>query len=896
MRTFKKNKLKKQLAIFLSTCVFSGAGFYFTSVAYQAAPVFKAGTGIDSTIAGIGLIASGMSSTAVGFESEATEPHATAVGSDNHATGQFSLAAGYKNTASETYAIAVGGNNVSSGRYSVTLGVSNKATYEISAAVGHKNTASGNTTSAFGYSNTASKQSSSAFGHSNEASGNRASAFGYTNEASGDDSSAFGADNTASGEGSSAFGYTNTASGDYASAFGYTNTASGDDSSAFGYTNTASGLESSAFGYRNIASGESASAVGYLNEATGVYASAFGRDNTASGRSSSAFGADNTASGEFASAFGRGNTASGGISNAFGALNNVSGARSNAFGYANTVKAARSTAIGESNNIDSSAIDSFALGNKISITLKDSVALGNNSKASAINIVTGHSSSSKWAGVNDVVGVVSVGAAGSTRQIQNVAAGTVSATSTDAINGSQLYAVAQQAAAQATVSAGDSNVVVTPTTNSSGGTDYEVKLADDLEVASSIDVGNGGVVIDGDNKTITTGDIVIDGANNAITVDKITIDGDAGTIGGLTNTDWDPDNYVTGQAATEDQLKAISDELADVADLAAAHNTVSNTDGNIKIIETQNADKGTDYELALSDELQIGSDVNIDGNAGKIDLGNGNIVMDGANSTISTGNIKLDGSSDTITAGSVTIDGGAGTIGGLTNTTWDADNITSGQGATEDQLKAVSDSAVKYDIDSSGNVDNSKITLGGSGGTTITNVAAGEVSATSTDAVNGSQLHAVKQDISSINNDISKLGDEIDSVGALSAAMAGLHPRFQDGNKGEFAMAVGGYGGKSAVAMGGFYAPNEKVMFSLGLGVSEGGRKMGNFGVNFALDRSRDRTKEPRDILYSRKEVDANIAEQDEKIRLLLAKLEEQNNKLERQSLEIEMLKEKLDQ
>ena len=62
--------------------------------------------------------------------------------------------------------------------------------------------------------------------------------------------------------------------------------------------------------------------------------------------------------------------------------------------------------------------------------------------------------------------------------------------------------------------------------------------------------------------------------------------------------------------------------------------------------------------------------------------------------------------------------------------------------------------------------------------------------------------------------------------------MAGLHPRFQDGNKGELAMAYGGYGGKSALAVGGFYAPNEKVMFSLGLGVSEGGSKMGNFGVN----------------------------------------------------------------
>ncbi len=69
---------------------------------------------------------------------------------------------------------------------------------------------------------------------------------------------------------------------------------------------------------------------------------------------------------------------------------------------------------------------------------------------------------------------------------------------------------------------------------------------------------------------------------------------------------------------------------------------------------------------------------------------------------------------------------------------------------------------------------------------------------------------------------------------------------------------------------------------------------MGNFGVNFALDRARDRTKEPRDILYSRKEVDANMAEQDEKIKMLLAKLEEQNNKLVRQSREIELLKEKI--
>ena len=91
--------------------------------------------------------------------------------------------------------------------------------------------------------------------------------------------------------------------------------------------------------------------------------------------------------------------------------------------------------------------------------------------------------------------------------------------------------------------------------------------------------------------------------------------------------------------------------------------------------------------------------------------------------------------------------------------------------------------------------------------------------------------------------------------------------------------------------MGGFYAPNEKVMFSLGLGVSEGGRKMGNFGINFALDRSKDRKADPRDIVYTRKEVDNSLAAQDEKIQLLLAKVEEQSREMEKQSREIEYLR-----
>ena len=790
MSKSRKVQLEKKIMIFLSSGVFIFSGLYASNV--QAAPVFSSGSASDSTVAG----------------------------------------------------------------------VNNTASANSSSAFGYFNTAGGLASSAFGWSNTASAENASAFGYVNEASGLASSALGFRNKAANENASAVGYGNNAGGVASSAFGFSNVAKVDYASAFGYSNEASGlassavgfrnkaasENASAVGYGNNANALAASAVGYNNTAGGVGSSTIGYNNTATNENASAFGYGNTAGGLASSAFGFSNTASGDNANAFGYNNIASGSKSNVFGTGNTVSGSSSTAVGTANEVAAENSTAIGNNNTISSGAENSAALGNNISISLKDSVALGNNSTATAINSVTGNSSYTKWAGVSDVVGVVSVGSSGATRQIQNVAAGQVSATSTDAVNGSQLYEVAQKAAQQATVSAGDSNVVVTPTTNSSGGTDYEVKLADELQIGT-------GVNVDGSDGSITAG---------GVTINK----DDEGTVNGLTNTTWDPDNYVSGQAATEDQLKAIHDKAAEAAELAAQQSSVSTGDSNFIVTKTTNDSGGIDHELKLNEVVEIGSGAN-------------KVTIDGNNGTISTGNINMNGTNGVITADKITIDGGAGTIGGLTNTAWDAENITSGQAATEDQLKTVSDSAIKYDVDSGGTINKNKITLEGSNGTTIGNVAAGEVSATSMDAINGSQLYAVQQDIGNIHQDITKLGDEIDSVGALSAAMAGLHPRFQDGNKGELAMAYGGYGGKSALAVGGFYAPNEKVMFSLGLGVSEGGSKMGNFGVNFALDRSRDRKAEARDIVYTRKEVDSSLAAQDEKIKLLLAKLEEQSREIE---------------
>lgn len=195
-----------------------------------------------------------------------------------------------------------------------------------------------------------------------------------------------------------------------------------------------------------------------------------------------------------------------------------------------------------------------------------------------------------------------------------------------------------------------------------------------------------------------------------------------------------------------------------------------------------------------------------------------------------------------------------------------------------DAFKAATGADLTGVIAYDGDTDKGKVTLAGANGTTLANVKAGEVSASSKEAINGSQLYATNQlvaansaDIAGIKSDVSRLGDDIGRVGALSAAMAGLHPRFQSGNKGEVAMALGGYGGKKALALGGFYAPNERVMFSLGGAISEGGGNMYNLGVNFVLDKVQSRRS--AEVMYTKNEVDAMMSTQGEQIKLLMNKL-----------------------
>lgn len=117
----------------------------------------------------------------------------------------------------------------------------------------------------------------------------------------------------------------------------------------------------------------------------------------------------------------------------------------------------------------------------------------------------------------------------------------------------------------------------------------------------------------------------------------------------------------------------------------------------------------------------------------------------------------------------------------------------------------------------------------------VTGVAAGEISSTSKDAVNGSQLFATNQQVVQNAQSINKLGNRINKVGAGAAALAALHPLdFDPDDKWDFAAGYGNYNGENAAAIGAYYRPNEDTMFSVG-GSFGNGENMVNAGVSLKL-------------------------------------------------------------
>ena len=301
---------------------------------------------------------------------------------------------------------------------------------------------------------TSANGSSSAYGNQNSINGNQANAFGDGNTVTGAFAQAFGDSNVINGTNAIGYGYNNTVDGttknyrdrtfdnesDAATlqtgswnsnsvAIGSKNTALGSSALAVGNEAKAKMSESIAIGHEAQADKTWGIAIGTRATASDVRSLALGHQAKSTGYKANAIGADATANGNHANAIGSSATATGDHAQAFGAGAQATGVRTNVFG----------------SDAAATADYSIAIGNKANASTANSIALGANSTTrSATNVtsatVAGHTYGG-FAGTSPV-GSVSVGKAGQERQIHNVAAGKISADSTDAVNGSQLYSVA----------------------------------------------------------------------------------------------------------------------------------------------------------------------------------------------------------------------------------------------------------------------------------------------------------------------------------------------------------------------------------------------------------------------------------------------------------------------
>lgn len=577
--------------------------------------------------------------------------------------------------------------------YSRHFGDENTVTSDHSLAVGFRNTVSGSYSTAVGQSSTASGETSLAIGRSAQATANNTNAIGRSARAEGENATAIGHGSVSSGRNSNAFGSSAKASAEASTAVGNSTKASGISSTATGFNAEASGNFSSAYGNDARAKGNRSVAVGY-NAKAEESATAVGNNANAGAANAVALGSGNTI------------TARGGVG--IGSSNSVSGIDSGAFGVSNNVAQA----------------NTYVLGSNVTSTQGNSVLLGNASTDRAATTETQANINginySGFAGVGSARnGVTSVGASGKERQVINVASGKVSSDSTDAINGSQLYAVAN-------------------------------------------------------------------------------------TVGGILN------NHNTLIVNHDNQITRLTKEnLRQDADLLRHEDQIQNHDIQLKnqTERMNNQEKRIDNQdkrLDYLDNRVDNHDARIENHSERIESHERRIEY---NKTLATEALKEAKKHTSISAGN-----------NVTVTT-----STNAAGGTDYK---VSVDKVKF-----GNVslDNKGLN---NGGNKITNVADGEVSATSKDAVNGSQLY---QATSGISNGVNLLNSKIGKVGAGAAALAAIHPLdFDPNDKWNFAAGYGNYAGENAMALGAFYRPNEDTMFSVA-GSMGNGENMVNAGVSLKL-------------------------------------------------------------
>ena len=366
-----------------------------------------------------------------------------------------SVVLGKKAKSEATESIVIGNNVTNKARWSITLG--NNATSQSGYGVTLGDRASsgtGTNSVAIGLMAKTSNEkvggnSQTAVGVASYADGEGASAFGATANATGSLATAVGRNSKALALSASAFGDSASASAWGATALGRGASARADNSIAVGSEAVTEGRESTALGRRSYAGAQSAAALGTGANASGVVSTAVGNGAKASALGASALGNTADASGRGSMAFGYASKASGVDALASGSNANASSMNAVAVGKDSNSSAVNSIALGTSSNV--SGVSAVVIGTQAKGTHENSVTLGSYSSSAANNFdPTAKALSSfddkatgttvNYNGTSSTQkGAVSVGDGSLVRQIQNVGAGRITATSNDAVNGSQLY-------------------------------------------------------------------------------------------------------------------------------------------------------------------------------------------------------------------------------------------------------------------------------------------------------------------------------------------------------------------------------------------------------------------------------------------------------------------------
>lgn len=359
---------------------------------------------------------------------------------------------------------------------------------------------------------------------------------------------------------------------------------------------------------------------------------------------------------------------------------------------------------------------------------------------------------------------------------------------------------------------------------------------------------------------------------------------------------------ITGVAAGLNDTDAVN-----VAQLkkatAAATTTVATTDSNLTVAETPSGSHN--YQVGLNKKLT--------------GMESAEFRADAAKTTISAGGVTIAKDSTTVSLKSNGLDNGGQTIKNVAAGENDTDavnllqlknSVTKVESANQDYIDITTRKenastntgatiySVGLSVDAETAITNANHYLTADGinaqNQKITNVAPGTISATSTDAVNGSQLYQTNQAVQQNSDDISKLYNrsaelnrKIHRAGAHAAALAALHPLdFDENHRVSASLGLGQYHSSGAAALGIFVRPTENFMVSLGGSIASGSDVMGNLGVHYRFGGD--------SVQVNKTELTQQVSTLTAENRDLSAKLASSNSKLEAATSKIDSLMERI--